>query len=127
MFFSVFPWQNSYIGWVELRALRGKKLPDLYHRQNFEHIFVFPNKPQKSKKIVKTYRNPIFLAKEYKQMIDSGEVRNQAELARKLGISRARITQMLNLLKLNPSTIKKLENLDDQIIIRIEKEMKFYC
>jgi len=37
------------------------------------------------------------LAKEYKKMIDSGEVKNQAELARLKGISRARVTQIPNL------------------------------
>ena len=48
-------------------------------------------------------------------MIDSGVVKNQAELARKLGISRARVTQILNLLKLAPPTIKELENFGEQM------------
>jgi predicted XRE-type DNA-binding protein len=43
-------------------------------------------------------------------MIESGEVKNQAELARKLGISRARVTQIMNLLKLKKSVIDNLEN-----------------
>ena len=47
----------------------------------------------------KTYRNPIYLAREYKKMIDSGVVKNQAELARIKGISRARVT-------LDPKSIK---------------------
>jgi hypothetical protein len=51
----------------------------------------------------KTYRNPIYLAKEYKETIDSGEVNNQAGLAKIKGISRARVTQILNLLKLDKS------------------------
>jgi len=38
------------------------------------------------------YQNPIYLAKEYKQMIDNGDVKNQAQLARLKGISRARVT-----------------------------------
>ncbi|MBA7522794.1 hypothetical protein ES705_14914 [subsurface metagenome] len=46
-------------------------------------------------------------------MIDSGEVKNQAELVRIKGISRARVTQILNLLKLDKSTINKLEQLGD--------------
>jgi hypothetical protein len=49
------------------------------------------------------------LAKEYKKMIDSGEAKNQADLARIKGVSRARITQILNLLKLNPLIIQELE------------------
>ena len=42
-------------------------------------------------------------------MIDSGEVKNQTELARKLEISRARVTQILNLLILDSSIIQELE------------------
>ena len=44
-------------------------------------------------------RNPIFLALEYENMIKKREVSSKAELARKLGISRARVTQMMNLFK----------------------------
>ena len=44
-------------------------------------------------------------------MIDSGEVKNQAELARIKSISRARITQILNLLKLDKSIIDNLEQI----------------
>lgn len=32
-------------------------------------------------------------------MLDTGEVKNKAELARRLGLSRARITQILKLIK----------------------------
>jgi len=51
---------------------------------------------------VPTYRKPIFLAREWKKMLDSGEYASQAVLARKLGGSRARVNQMLRLLKLPP-------------------------
>ncbi len=34
-------------------------------------------------------------------MIDNGQVKNQSDLARKLGISKARVTQILSLLKLD--------------------------
>ncbi len=43
-------------------------------------------------------------------MIDTGEVKNQADLARKLGVSRVRISQVLSLLKL-----------DDELIIAVER------
>jgi hypothetical protein len=49
----------------------------------------------------KTYPNPIKIALQYKGMIDSGQAKNQADLARILGVSRAKATQMLNLLKLS--------------------------
>jgi len=38
---------------------------------------------------------------------------NQAELARKLGLSRARVTQMLNLLKLPEALIQEIEEMGD--------------
>jgi hypothetical protein len=34
-------------------------------------------------------------------MLDAGVVNNRAELARRMGVSRARVTQLLNLLKLS--------------------------
>jgi biotin operon repressor len=64
------------------------------------------------------------LAKEYKKMIDSGEVKNQAELARKLGISRARVTQILNLLKLKQQIIQELEKLGDPLKSKMINERK---
>ncbi|KQC14319.1 MAG: hypothetical protein APR63_14565 [Desulfuromonas sp. SDB] len=57
-------------------------------------------------------------------MIDSGVVRNQADLARKLGISRARVTQILNLLKLDPLIIQELEKIGDLMDRRIVTERK---
>jgi len=56
----------------------------------------------------KPYRNLIYLAREYKEIIVSGKVQNQAELARIKGISKARVTQILNLLKLDRSIINNL-------------------
>jgi hypothetical protein len=45
----------------------------------------------------------IFLkAKHYQKLIKQGVVKNKSELAKKEGVSRARITQILNLLKLAP-------------------------
>ena len=55
-------------------------------------------------------------------MIDSGEVKNQAELARLKGISRARITQILNLLKLNSLIIQELEKFGDPLESKIISE-----
>ena len=39
------------------------------------------------------------LAREYQSLLDSGVVETRAELARHLGVSRARITQVLNRLR----------------------------
>ncbi len=76
----------------------------------------------KTNQISRIYRNPIYLAKEYKKMIDSGEVKTQAELARIKGISRARITQILDLLKLNSLILQELEKLGDPLKSKITTE-----
>ena len=55
-------------------------------------------------------------------MIDNGQVRNQSGLARKLGISRVRICQIISLLKLNPLVIQELERLGDPLKSRIITE-----
>jgi len=55
-------------------------------------------------------------------MIDSGEVKNQAELAKIKGISRARVTQILNLLKLKHSIIQEIIKLEDPLRSKIITE-----
>ena len=59
-------------------------------------------------------------------MIDSGEVKNQAELVRIKSISRARITQILNLLKLDKSIIDNLEQIGDPMDKKVisERELR---
>jgi len=48
-------------------------------------------------------------------MIDTGKVKNQADLARIKGISKARVTQRLDLLKLDSLIIQELEKLCDPL------------
>ncbi len=62
------------------------------------------------------------MAKEYKEMLDSEKAKNQAELARIKSISRARVTQILNLLKLNSLVIIELEKLGDPLKSKIITE-----
>jgi hypothetical protein len=59
-------------------------------------------------------------------MIDSGEVKNQAELARIKGISRARVTQILNLLKLNKDVMRQIEQIGDPMDKKVisERELR---
>ena len=46
-----------------------------------------------------SYVNPIVKAKEYQEVLEKEGI-GQAELANRLGVSRVRVSQMLNLLKL---------------------------
>jgi len=98
--------------------------PDWNIDRTFTSTFHFPHKITQALKNKPVYRNPIYLAKEYKKMIDSGEVKNQAELARKLGILRARVTQILNLLKLKQQIIQELEKLGDPLKSKMINERK---
>jgi len=96
--------------------------PDCSIDRTFTATFYFPNKATKANKTARVYRNPIYLAKEYKQMIDNGQVKNQSDLARKLGISRVRIQQILSVLKLNPLIIQELEKFGDPLKSKIISE-----
>ena len=47
-------------------------------------------------------RDRMRLARNYQSLLDSGEVSTRAELARHLGVSRARVTQVLKRLRSPP-------------------------
>jgi len=96
--------------------------PDCSIDRTFTSTFHFPRKAVKPNKIKSIYRNPIYLAREYKGMIDNSQAKNQSGLARKLGISRARVTQILRLLKLDSLIIQELEKLGDPLKLRIITE-----
>jgi biotin operon repressor len=90
--------------------------------RTFTCIFFFEPKPPKKEKSPQYYRNPICLAKEYKRMIDTGEAKNQVALARKLGISRARVSQVLSILQLDKNLIETVEQLGDTMPAQIITE-----
>jgi len=96
--------------------------PDCSIDRTFISTFYFPHKITKANKIARIYRNPIYLAREYKRIIDNDQVKNQSGLACKLGISRVRICQILSLLKLNPLIIQELEKFGDPLKSRIITE-----
>ena len=56
-------------------------------------------------------------------MIDSDETKKQSELAKLKGISRERITQILNLLKLDLLIIQELEKFGDPLKSKIITEL----
>jgi len=96
--------------------------PDYSVDRVFTSTFYFPHKVMKANQITRIYRNPIYLVKEYKRMIDNGQVKNQSAFARKLVISRVRIHQILSLLKLSPLIIHELEKLGDPLKTRTISE-----
>lgn len=62
------------------------------------------------------YRNPLYVAKEYARMIETGEAKSESDLARKLGISRVRVNHFIRLLKLDGSIIRSFLRLILSII-----------
>ena len=72
----------------------------------------------------RTYRNPIHLAKEWRRALDHGEYSSAAALARYLNVSRARVTQILNLLRLSSEVIEMISSLGDPIGYPIVTERK---
>jgi hypothetical protein len=80
-----------------------------------------PNIPTKARKPAVN----IFLkAKHYQKLIKQGVVNNQAELAKREGLTRTRMTQILNLLKLAPEIQKYLKDLKDETEIRFFTERR---
>ena len=66
-------------------------------------------KPVGPPRIVETLRKAI----EWRRQLDAGEVPNQAAIARREGISRARVTQILGLLRLTPA-------IQDQVLVLMD-------
>ena len=90
----------------------------------FQYKDFIINEPKKKLIPKKQYTNPIYLAKELKSKLDNGEYRSQSELSKHLGFSRARVTQILNLLNLNKSVLEKIESLGNPIDSQIITERK---
>jgi hypothetical protein len=61
------------------------------------------------------YRNPIYLAQEWREALDNNKYASPAALARSLKISRARVTQIMNLLYLSPEAITLISSLGDPL------------
>jgi hypothetical protein len=61
------------------------------------------------------YRNPIYLAREWRKALDNYEYASPADLSRHLKVSRARVTQVLNLLKLASEVIDMVSSLGDPL------------
>ncbi len=52
---------------------------------------------------------------EWRRQMEAGEVRNQADIARREGITRARVTQVLALLRLAPETQEQILTMSNTI------------
>ena len=85
-------------GFVERGTLQVKRL----HRAAVIGLFPwnsFSDAKPKAAPAPKEHRDPLKLARYYQSLLDSGTFENRAALARHLGVSRARVTQVLNRLR----------------------------
>ena len=55
-------------------------------------------------------------------MIESGQAKNESDLARKIGVSRVRVCQYVRLLSLDASVIEAIEQLGDPMPKRLITE-----
>ena len=55
------------------------------------------------------------MAMEWRRQVDAGEVQNKAEIARREGTTRARVTQVMSLLRLAPEFRKQILTMSDII------------
>ena len=91
-------------------------------------VFELPSAKKKSKtlkpKPLKLCRNPIVLAKEWQETLGKGDCSCPADLARNLKVSRARVTQVLRLLRLTPEVLNDLVALGDPLASPIVTERR---
>jgi hypothetical protein len=82
-------------------------------------VFEFPRVKKKPNvlrvKPLRLYRNPIGRAQEWQRALVSGEYSSPADLSRKLGVSRARVAQVLRVLRLSPKVVKTVAALGDPL------------
>jgi hypothetical protein len=77
-----------------------------------------PAKEPKTPRIVELLRKAI----EWRRQIDAGEVQNKAEIARREGITRARVTQVMELLRLAPEIQEKILTMPPTVHRRLVSE-----
>ena len=81
-----------------------------------KNLFEKPGRPR--------IKDHLTLARQFLEMIDSGQVINAAELSRDQGITRARVSQVMSLLRLAPEIQDYIDNLDDHEGVRHLTERK---
>jgi len=85
-----------------------------YHFEGTEPpAFFVP--PRASDQPSRQYRNPIVVAQGWQRMLDKGECASRADLVRQLGVSRARVTQVLGLLDFVPEVLEAVIGLGDPL------------
>ena len=74
--------------------------------------------------MLRLHSNPIYLAREWQKALGNGDCTSSVTLARKLGVSRARVTQVLRLLNLAPEALIAIVLLGDLLLLSIVTERR---
>ena len=94
--------------------------PNYLKERTFKLQFILPDFADMRKpKRKKVYQNPIYRAMEWRKMLDERQFKSKAALGRYLGVSRVRVIQVLDLLKLSPEVIRKVSELGETFIGKI--------
>lgn len=124
------PSNGSFENWLRMLAIHrtGPDAPwwqvfQIYrNNENRQASFRWGHPPGKPERL---YTSPLLEAKRYDHIIKSDHfVKTQADLAKEMGVSRVRITQVMNLLKLVPDIQECLLCLEDQKTIRFFSERR---
>lgn len=70
-----------------------------------------PAKEPKTPRVVELLRK----ATEWRALLESGQIANQAEIARREGLTRARVTQIMGMLRLAPEIQKQIRSMPDSV------------
>lgn len=92
--------------------------PHLSIDRTFRSVFEMPcSKRQQALTGVakRRCRNPIILAQEWQEALGKGKYASPADLSRHIGVSRARVSQILRLLKLTPEALEMIVALGDPL------------
>ena len=96
-----------------------KWLAPLDNCKNLSDSFQYKSNSLKTKPSLKAKKksppgpHPLHIAKKFQNQIEAGSV-NKADLARRYSMSRARVTQIMNLLKLSPEIREEILNLPNK-------------
>lgn len=90
----------------------------------FDYVFEADRRRMRRNRVIRTYQNPIFLAREWAEAMKAGGFPSHRVFAKAVGVSHARVSQMLGLLDLGPEALRRLEALGDPLHSRAVTERK---
>src|SRR5262249_37035126 len=102
-------WKTASVQYGSLNPLKGRTFHVVFRLIDGKATYRNQTKPSRR------YRNQLLLAHEWQRALENGDYSSPAALARKLGFSRARVTQVLRLLSLTPEVQQQLMALGDPL------------